>query len=112
MGLLDYIFMIIVGIVVIPGIAILIALYTDFFSVLFGTKKEKNSKEPDNLSYLWLARDEDGLVYLYTDKPFKRENQWYLDNACMDIYEQSLPKNCNPKWEDKEPIKVKLTLVE
>lgn len=111
MGLLDYIFMIVISIVVIPGVAILIALYTDFFSVLFGTKKEKNSKEPDDLSCLWLARNEDGWVYLYTNKPFKRENKWSLDGDFMNIFEQNLPKNCNPRWEDTEPIKVKLTLV-
>lgn len=70
------------------------------------------TKVQDDLSCLWLARDKDGWAYLYGNKPSKNTTSWWSEEGCMDVFDKQIPKDCNPKWEDTEPVKVKLTLIE
>lgn len=60
---------------------------------------------------LWIARDEDGGIYLYSDKPRKYESGWYspvynvMNSLCLE--DDSFPE---VQWSDSEPTKVKLTI--
>ena len=57
----------------------------------------------------WAARDENGMLCLYIEKPRKWSNQWHSDYASsMGL----LGFECFPeiKWEDEEPTKVKLVI--
>ena len=53
----------------------------------------------------WVARDEDGEIYVYTTEPWKLGGQWVTNDNGVD-------KNKFPqvKWEDEEPTKVELTI--
>lgn len=59
---------------------------------------------------LWLARDEDGEIYLYITKPFKNllGHQWTLAETFS-----SMPTDWFPEvqWSDEEPTKVKLEII-
>lgn len=67
---------------------------------------------------MYVARDEDGEVFIYKTKPNKRKDlgMWEEDIDELDDYsppvrisnESIFPKSINPKWEDLEPIEVKL----
>ena len=58
---------------------------------------------------MWLARDEDGELAIYENRPFKdkRAKQWALGGDWV-----FLPENWFPEvqWSDNEPTKVKLTI--
>ena len=58
---------------------------------------------------VWAARDENGMLYLYIEKPRKWDNQWHSDYASSIGI---LDFECFPevKWSDEEPIKVKLVI--
>ena len=57
----------------------------------------------------WLARDKDGKLAMYENKPFKgeRAGQWSLGGGW-----DFLPENWFPevKWSDEEATKVKLVI--
>lgn len=55
---------------------------------------------------LWIARDENGDLYLYTSKPKKIAEEWEADDY-------SFSRNSFPeiKWEDEEPTEVELKIV-
>lgn len=57
---------------------------------------------------LWIAKDEDGKIFLYSDKPEKEYEYWYSSGECFLINE--LPEGANPRWEDEEPIEVELKI--
>jgi hypothetical protein len=57
---------------------------------------------------MYVARDENGGVYLYKKVPQRGSTVWVGGEKCMAISSHSLPKSINPKWEDPEPIEVKL----
>ena len=58
---------------------------------------------------MWVARDKDGELAMYKNKPFKdeRAEQWSLGG-----WWDFLPKNWFPEvqWSDDEPTKVKLVI--
>lgn len=56
----------------------------------------------------WVARDKDGDIYVYSDKPDKERIEWLSSNF-INIERHSFPKI---KWEDEEPTKVKLIIEE
>lgn len=60
---------------------------------------------------MYVARDEDGRVYLYRKKP-KKDNSdkcWHSPgDFILRLEDKHLPKSINPNWSDLEPIKVKL----
>ena len=56
----------------------------------------------------WLVREEDGKIYLYSQKPEKcyiGHETWYSKDTDP-IQVKELPQGVNPQWEDKEPIEV------
>ena len=58
---------------------------------------------------LWAARDENGTLCLFVEKPRKWRNQWHSDySSSMGI----LSFECfqEIKWSDEEPTKVKLVI--
>lgn len=60
---------------------------------------------------MWVARDKDGKLWFYREKPrrVKDGGYWVLDD--ISDYECVLPEDLFPylKWED-EPIEVELTI--
>lgn len=60
----------------------------------------------------WVARDKDGMLYLYTFKPRKSQSKW-LPNIRFDLIEfielsrESFPE---VKWEDEEPTEIELSI--
>ena len=60
---------------------------------------------------LWIARDEDGGIYLYSKKPIKYKYGWYSPNSNA-MYSMRLEDDSFPEvqWSDEEPTKVKLVI--
>lgn len=60
--------------------------------------------------YKYIARDRDGALYIYRDKPSKNEDVWgtlYGHARLMKYFDDLF---CFVKWEDKEPIGIKEVL--
>ena len=59
---------------------------------------------------MYVARDENGIAYLYNNRPVKdnRLGFWVGCGGALMLEGNPLPKSIDPKWEDDEPIKVKL----
>ena len=56
----------------------------------------------------WVARDEDGMLYLYLVKPIKYQSKWMPTSHRFTVMdEKSFPK---VKWEDEEPTEVIITI--
>ena len=56
----------------------------------------------------WVARDENGDIYLYLSKPLKFEGRWIQTSHRLTIMEkESFPQ---VKWEDEEPTEVSITV--
>lgn len=49
---------------------------------------------------MWIARDEDGSLWLYEKKPYKGKHIWYNDSPDYHINGRLFPE---VKWEDEEP---------
>ena len=64
------------------------------------------------LHSLYVARDKDGRVFLYTRKPrkYKRSGRWYLRNedhiGRLAILGKCKDKFIDVKWNDKEPWRI------
>ena len=56
----------------------------------------------------WVARDDDGSLYMYTAKPKKRSYNWYAPKVGYVKLDDSLFPEV--KWSDEEPTKVKLII--
>ena len=56
----------------------------------------------------WVARDKDGMLYLYTAKPKKMSYSWYADGYLK--LEDSFFSEV--QWSDEEPKKIKLSIME
>lgn len=56
----------------------------------------------------WVARDEDGMLYLYLAKPKKRSYNWYANKVGYMKLEDSLFTEV--QWSDEEPTETKLTI--
>ncbi len=52
--------------------------------------------------YKWMARDKNGLLYIYSCKPFKDEDNCWNNEVVKDISEFKV-SFLMVKWEDKEP---------
>lgn len=54
---------------------------------------------------MWMARDEDGKLYLYETKPRKYEEKkvWQSGNCLTDLPGDMFPEI---KWTDAEPVEV------
>lgn len=62
-------------------------------------------EKPKKSVRIWIARDKDGKLYLYSNKPFKEPQEWRSRPANGTIY---LDPGLFPsvKWEDSEPTRV------
>ena len=60
----------------------------------------------------WVARDKDGTLCFYEQKPIKGENVWdYVDGGLSTVgRDEFLFEFPNVKWEDEEPTEVELTI--
>lgn len=56
---------------------------------------------------MWVARDKDGTLYLYNEKPYKRGHCWHCDDLDYFAIEELLPE---VNWEDEEPTEVELII--
>ena len=57
---------------------------------------------------MYVARDEDGSMFLYEHEPQRGRTVWFGGGGCTKIHPDSLPKSINPQWSDPAPIEVKL----
>ena len=59
---------------------------------------------------MWLARDKDETLYLFTQKPSRMNDRWA---GILGTRRGELPRTMFPeiKWSDEEPTKVKLVIV-
>lgn len=58
----------------------------------------------------WIARDSDGNLFIYDEKPEKGGCSWWYSSNWMPFREEDLPQGVNPSWEDEEPIEVEITI--
>lgn len=65
------------------------------------TEDEKTIAKNISKEYKWMARDRDGELCIYEEKPRKEENYWYFDGYGRVSYFNHLFSAI--KWEDKEP---------
>ena len=56
----------------------------------------------------WVARDEDGSLYMYPDKPKKRSYNWYANKVGYMKLEDSLFSEV--QWSDEEPKEIELSI--
>ena len=56
----------------------------------------------------WVARDKDGSLYMYTDKPKKKSEFWHAPKVGYVKLNDSLFPEV--QWSDEEPTKVKLVI--
>ena len=56
---------------------------------------------------LWAARDMDGKIFLYRDKPLKDLTVWYSPGFSLVLASASFPEI---KWSDDEPTRVSITI--
>lgn len=58
----------------------------------------------------WVARDKDGILYLYTAKPQKMSDSWYADKVGYVKLDDSFFSEV--QWSDEEPKEIKLSIME
>ena len=70
----------------------------------------------ENKLKVWIARDEDGILYLYFIHPFKGKTEWRLPYFHNEdgVGAKRIDSNLFPsvKWEDEEPTEAYITLAE
>ena len=55
----------------------------------------------------WAARDMDGKLFLYRDKPIKDKFVWYSPGFSLVLASASFPE---VQWSDEEPTRVLITI--
>lgn len=76
------------------------------------TEDEKVILKNINKNYKWIARDVDGRLFIYIDKPIKGDTYWgytYIYASPLDVYSHLF--TCI-KWEDEEPYLIEDLLKE
>lgn len=56
----------------------------------------------------WVARDKDGMLYLYTAKPQKMSDSWYADKVGYVKLDDSLFPEV--QWSGEEPKEIRLSI--
>ena len=69
-----------------------------------------NIKTMENKVKVWLARDENGKLFVFSDIPKRIINYW--GTASFDNLELDCTKFPSVKWEDDEPTEAYITLAE
>lgn len=59
----------------------------------------------------WVAREKNGALFLFCEKPKKRKSYWINSNTFNSLV---LPKEAFPsiKWEDSEPTRVYIRIAQ
>ena len=60
---------------------------------------------------VWIARDEDGKLFAYLERPKKNVIYWWVDMA-SNTFELDRTKFPSVKWDDDEPTEAYITLAE
>lgn len=68
------------------------------------TEVEKTIARNIDWEYRWMARDQDGNLCIYEEKPRKEEDSWYFDGYNRFSYFNHLFSAI--KWEDEEPTRI------
>ena len=72
------------------------------------TDDEKAILKNINKRYKWIARDKDRTLFIYGNKPIKKESSWMSENLfdwfCMWIFNHLFQFI---KWKDEEPYLIK-----
>ena len=68
------------------------------------SEAEKTIARNINREYKWMARDQDGNLFIYEEKPEKKEYSWYFGGCNYIFYFNHLFSAI--KWEDSEPTKI------
>lgn len=58
----------------------------------------------------WVARDEEGMLYLYLREPQKVTEQWTAPDLHLGYIKLGDTMFPEVQWSDKEPTKVKLVI--
>lgn len=69
----------------------------------------------ENKLKVWIARDEDGELYVHLNHPIKYQRAWFVMNQGVDVgVSVELDSDLFPsvKWEDEEPTEAYITLAE
>lgn len=56
---------------------------------------------------LWAARDKEGMLYLYRDRPIKDKFIWYSPGFSLVLASASFPE---VQWSDDEPTRVSIAI--
>lgn len=93
----------------------MVAAYNYVLSFIDTLQQEQPEVDLDNKieKYLrgWVARDKDGRLWFYTDKPWKHDGKsWEVpEGEYMEIDKTWYP---NVKWEDEEPTETAFTTID
>ena len=68
------------------------------------TEVEKTIARNIDWEYKWMARDQDGNLCIYEEKPEKEENSWYFGGYDYISYFNHLFSAI--QWEDEEPTRI------
>ena len=71
--------------------------------------KKRNTME-DKVK-VWIARDEDGKLFAYLERPKKNVIYWWV-NMASNTFELDRTKFPSVKWDDDEPTEAYITLAE
>ena len=66
----------------------------------------------ENKVKVWIARDKDGDLFIYSSAPFKGEYIWSPQSTNINTMESKSDKFPTVKWEDDEPTEAYITLAE
>jgi len=62
---------------------------------------------------LWVARAKDNSLYLYESKPYKEGKYWEREYGSSIFYNELNPEMFpSVKWEDDEPTRIEIAIVE
>lgn len=88
--------------------AIRVWLEEEYVKPLMISRKDIRLLEYIKDDYTYIARDSNGDLFLYTNKPEKGRDVWFLNlefvNASLKPFDVCFPM---VKWEDSEPWKIK-----
>ena len=63
----------------------------------------------ENKVKVWIARDEDGKLWVHPTIPFRENDVWFCDEPIILLDSSLFP---SVKWEDDEPTEAYITLAE
>ena len=66
----------------------------------------------ENKVKVWIARDKDGDLFIYSSAPFKGECIWSPQSTNINTMELKSDKFPTVKWEDDDPTEAYITLAE